>query len=307
MIFVCAQPGTIFYAWQVEVMLDSFIKNGISQKDIHVVCSKGDDYYDGWGKMPEKYPEARFDFYQDTRKYKSDVFSIRPNLLKQHWEKNPQLKNESIFYTDCDIILTKKIDWTIFDRDDVWYGSDCIDYISADPMVARGDDILDRICSIVDMDKNIVNNNRENTIGAHYILKNIDSSFWERVEIDTIKLFRDVPAINEEKRKENDSYSDVPIYGDMWALLWNGWKEGFKTECHQDLSFCWAPRAIQEYARHSIFHNAGIQNAMKEEYFYKYNYIDKLPYRDNLAIKEDTASYLYWQEIKKTGENTVLF
>jgi len=307
MIFICAQPATIFYAWQVEVMLDSFIRNGIPQKNIHVICSKGGDYYEGWGKMLPKYQDATFSFYTDTRENSSDVFSIRPNLLKQHWQKNPHLKDESVFYTDCDIVLTKEINWTQFEHDDVWYGSDCIDYISADPILARGEDLLDKICSIVDMDKDVVKDNRKNTIGAHYILKNIDSNFWEKVEIDTIKLFNEVPDINEAKKKEDDSYSEVPIYGDMWSLLWNGWKNGFKTQCHPDLSFCWAPRGILEYERHSIFHNAGIQNNMQEEYFYKYNYISKLPYYEDLGIKENTASYEYWKEIKKTGENTVLF
>jgi hypothetical protein len=46
---------------------------------------------------------------------------------------------------------------------------------------------------------------------------------------------------------------------------------------------------------------------MQEEYFYKYNYISKLPYYDDIKIKENTASYKYWEEIKKTGKNTVLF
>ena len=123
MIFVCAQPATIFYAWQVEVMLDSFIRNGIPQKNIHVICSKSENYYEGWGKMVEKYPDTTFSFYADTRENSSDVFSIRPNLLKQHWQKNTHLKEESIFYTDCDIILSKEVNWDQFVRDAVWYGS----------------------------------------------------------------------------------------------------------------------------------------------------------------------------------------
>jgi len=307
MIFICAQPATLFYAWNVEVMLDSLLRNEIDPNNIHIVCSVGDDFYAGWEKLKEKYSNVSFFFYEDTRNGHNDVFSIRPNLLKQHWEEHPHLKNESIFYTDCDIILTKKIDWNQFIEDDVWYGSDCGDYVSADPIIDRGEDLLERICSIANIDKEIIKSNRSNTIGAHYILKNIDSNFWESVELDTINLFNGVSAINSEKEKESESYSKIPIYGDMWAILWNGWKLGRRTECHRDFSFCWAPRGKVSFDSHNIFHNAGIQYDMRNEYFYKYNYINKLPYFDNLEIRTDTASYEYWQEVKRTGENTVLF
>lgn len=305
---MCAQPATLFYAWQVEVMLDSFIRNGIYQGNIHIVCAKGNDYYSGWDKLVVKYSDVKFFFYEDSRTLKGYVSSIRPNILKQHFSANQYLEGETIFYHDCDIILTKSIDWNQFTNDDFWYGSNCCDYLGYGSIIKRGDDIFNKMCEIISIDPEIIKSNENNSIGAQYILKGIDSGFWESVEMDSERLHTEITDLNRKKKALDSSYEELVIYcSDMWSLLWNGWKIGKKTICHESLSFCWAPRGAHEYERHSIFHNAGIQNSMQEKYFYKYNYLSILPYNDDIRIDEDTASYLYWKEIKRTGENTVLF
>jgi len=310
MIFICAQPATIFYAWQVEVMLDSFIRNGVSQEDVHIVCAKGPEYtyYPGWEKLATKYSNASFFFYDDTRKDPGYASSIRPNILKQHFKKNPYLKNETIFYHDCDIVLTKSIDWDKFMGDDSWYGSNCCDYLGYNHILEKGGDILNKMCEVSNIDPNVVKINQENSIGAQYVLKGIDNIFWKNVEVDSNLMHSEISQMNRKKIEDDPLYNPLVIYcADMWALLWNGWKIGKKTICHSDLSFCWAPRNKVDFEIHSIFHNAGIQHDMQEEYFYKYNYLNRLPYFDELSIRENTSSYEYWKEIKKTGENTVLF
>ena len=50
-----------------------------------------------------------FEFYKDTRNDYSYISSIRPHLLKKHWEKHPWLVWQDIFYHDCDIALTKPL------------------------------------------------------------------------------------------------------------------------------------------------------------------------------------------------------
>jgi hypothetical protein len=305
---MCAQPATLLYAWQVEVMLDSFIRNNVPQNSIHIICSKNDEYYAGWDKLVIKYSDVNFFFYEDTRKEKNYVSSIRPNILKQHFLKNPYLANESIFYHDCDIILTKPINWDSFTKDDFWYGSDCCDYLGYKHIVNKGGDVLIKMCKILNISPELVRLNQNNSIGAQYVLKGIDTFFWENIENDSERLYVDITKLNKNKEEENPSYEKIVIYcADMWALLWNGWKMGRKTLCSKDLSFSWAPRGKDNFDEHSIFHNAGIQHEMQNDYFYKYNYINKLPYSDNPGIKTNTASYEYWKEIKKTGETTVLY
>jgi hypothetical protein len=54
----------------------------------------------------------------------------------------------------------------------------------------------------------------------------------------------------------------------------------------------------------SIMHNAGVTGS--GELFYKANYMNKLPYGEQLEIKENTASRKYWDIIVKIGKNSCL-
>ena len=108
--FICAQPTSLFYAWQVEVLVNNFIDMGINPNNIDIVSWKINGVIPvEWVKLTQKYP-VNFHFYNDTRETKHYISSIRPNILKQHFEAHPELENEAIFYHDCDIVFTKPID-----------------------------------------------------------------------------------------------------------------------------------------------------------------------------------------------------
>ena len=83
--FICAQPATDYYVWQVDVMLNNFITMGINLNWVDVVCNIQNNIPDKWIKLAEHYP-ARFFFYKDTRETKHYISSIRPNILKQHFK-----------------------------------------------------------------------------------------------------------------------------------------------------------------------------------------------------------------------------
>jgi hypothetical protein len=304
--YICAQPATNYYAWQVEVMINNFIKNGINPNKIDIVCSKNGNTPEQWSKLANSYP-ARFFFYDDTRKSKNYISSIRPNILKQHFLKHTYLSEETIFYHDCDMIFTKSVNFNKFEQDDdIFYGSDTRWYIGHDYIISKGEDILDKMCEIVNIDKKLVKENELNSIGAQYIMKNIGYEFWEKVENDSEKLFKEITDLNNIKKIENPKYHELQIWcADMWAVLWNIWKLDIKTVCHDDLLFAWGNSSVNEWDRLNIFHNAGVTNSTSG-FFYKSDYINKIPYNDNLNIKKDTASYKYWQEIKSTAKITVL-
>jgi hypothetical protein len=306
--YICVQPASQYYAWQVEIMLDSFMRNGVNLSNVHILCSKVNGIiHESFYKLEKKYKRVHFFFYDDTRKNKQYISSIRPNILKQHFEANKQLSRRAIFYFDCDIILTKPINWEEFLNDDKWYGSDCYSYISYDYIKSKGDDIINKMCELINIDLDIVKQNDKNSIGAQYILKGVDSKFWENVENDSELLFTEITKINNQKTKENPNYHELQIWcADMWALLWNGWKLGKETLTHTDLEFSWATSTKEEFERYSIFHNAGVQHNMQNELFYKWNYIKKLPYNDNLNIKEETASFEYWKILKFNGTKSAL-
>ena len=306
--FVCAQPAIPYYTWQVEVMLNNFEQMGVNLNNIDVVCWKGNGViHEDWQKLANNYA-ARFFFYDDTRQTKNYISSIRPNILKQHWENHPYLKDETIFYHDCDIIFTKPIsEWITEDmiNDYKWYGSDCRWYIGHDYILSKGQDVLDLMCDIVGIDSKVVSDNEMNAIGAQYIMKDLTYYFWDRVERESELLFRDVNRLNDQKKIKDSTHHELQIWcADMWAVLWNGFKMGKIVECHPNLEFSWATSSEEDYLRMKIFHNAGVTT--ESGLFRKANYMNKTPYEEVLDIKENTSSWHYYELIKKVSKNSVL-
>jgi|688.fasta_scaffold257243_2 hypothetical protein len=307
--FVSAQPAIPYYTWQVEVMLNNFMEMGINLNNVDIVCWKKDGVIpEAWSKLANNYA-ARFFFYDDTRITKDYISSIRPNILKQHWLANPELRYETIFYHDCDIIFTKPIkDWITEDmiNDDKWYGSDTRWYIGHDYILSKGNDVLTLMCDIVGIGKDVIKKNEKNSIGAQYIMKNLTYYYWDRVEKESELLFKDVNVLNNKKKAKDPTHHELQIWcADMWAVLWNGWKMGYETICNPNMDFSWATSAEEDYLKMNIFHNAGITGSDSGK-FYKAHYMDKLPYNENLQITPNTASWYYWNEIQKTAKKSVL-
>jgi hypothetical protein len=332
--FISAQPCTEYYLWQVESLIQNFMAMGVNPNQIDIVCYKENGVLpDTWSKLANHYP-ARFLFYNDTRKSRHYVSSIRPNILKQHWERFPELKDEVIFYHDCDIIFTKRpISWITEEMmtDDKWYGSDTRSYISHDYIISKGEQVLDKMCEIVEIDKEVVRLNELNCIGAQYLMKCIDYQFWDDVERDCERLFKEITDLQPQFEKiwidkmvsenlgylkdgklyqngqdsEEWRYHELQIWtADMWAVLWNGWKRGYETIVHGNFKFSWATSSEDDFYNTNIFHNAGATN--NKELFYKCDYMKILPYNLSLTIKDQTASKKYYQWIQEVGRKSAL-
>ena len=300
--YVCAQPASLYYAWQVEVMLNNFQSMGVNLNYVDIVCWKQNGIIpEEWIKLATGYP-ARFFFYDDTRETKHYISSIRPNILKQHWEKYPELVNDAIFYHDCDIVFSKQpTEWItdVMINDNIWYGSDTRWYIGHDYIKSKGDDILDAMCEIVDISKNIIEQNELNAIGAQYLMKGIDYEYWNKVERDSEILYKNISELNAIKKQNDTSYHELQIWcADMWAVLWGGWRLGYQTICHPNFDFSWGTSDLHDYNRMNIMHNAGVVNSTSG-LFYKAEYMNQLPYGKDLKINEGTASWYYYQAIKK--------
>lgn len=307
--FVCAQPAIKYYAWQVEVMLNNFSSCGVNLNQIDIVSRVDNNQVpDEWQKLASNYA-ARFFFYNDTRQTKHYISSIRPNILTQHWRAHPELSNDVIFYHDCDIVFTKPIDQWLTEeliQNDIWYGSNTRWYIAHSYIVSKGHDVLDKMCEIVGIKPELVETNELNTIGAQCLLKNINDEFWVNVERDSEQLFHQISKLNNEKKIANPSYHELQIWcADMWALLWNAWKNGRETQCHTNFDFSWGTSSIEEYNKCNIFHNAGVTSS-SGRHFYKAAYMNTYPYNLDLNIDPNTASGQYYNIIQTTGTKSVL-
>ena len=307
--YICAQPAITYYIWQVEVMLNNFMQMGINLNNIDIVCwQQNDELPEEWSKLSNNY-EARFFFYRDTRETHHYISSIRPNILKQHWKAHPYLKDDAVFYHDCDIVFTKNIKEWITDEmisDDKWYGSDTRWYISHSYIKSKGDDVIQKMCELMELPETLIEGNELNAIGAQYLMKGVDYDYWNRVESDSEILFKEITEQCNEKVKKDPTHHPLQIWcADMWAVLWGGWRLGYETVCHPNFDFSWATSGIDDYYKMNIMHNAGVINSTSGM-FYKADYINKLPYNENIIIDKNYASYYYWKEICRTSKKSVL-
>jgi len=295
-------------------MINNFIKHGINPNniDILVAWNPNDDTskpetIEMWNKLATHYNTVRFFFYEDTReKPIRYISSIRPNIIKQHFRKHPELQYEAIFYHDCDIIFTKKPDFTKFLDDDIWYLSDTNSYINYDYIVSKGQDVYDKMCEIVNMPKMIPKLLNDHSGGAQYILKNVDWTYWDKVERDCEKLFYEITQLNTQKKVADPNHHELQIWcADMWAVLWNAWIKGHETMVVKELDFCWGTDSTNRWEEATIYHNAGVTCSCGGK-FYKANYRDSLPYNLSLRTKDDNCSHLYYQEIKEVETKTCL-
>lgn len=302
--FICAQPAIDYYAWQVEVMIDNFIRNGVNPKDIQIVCaSYTGKPLDKWHALENKFKDVEFFFYPDYRPIHHYIPSVRPYILHKHWLANPELNDETVFYHDCDIVFTKPFDFSSLLEGDTCYISNTISYIGAKYIRSKGEHYLDIMSKIVGIDKEKVIAEEANSGGAQYLIKNVDAKFWDRVYKHSERLFSVITAqINMDKPDHA-----IQIWcADMWAVLWNLWKLDRDVKVIEALDFSWATSPADVWDKHFIYHNAGAVPGRKD-LFYKGSYQGKPPYDITLeSFDPKWCSYKYVQEILKTKEVTCL-
>jgi hypothetical protein len=309
--YICVQPAIDYYTWQVEVVIHNFIKNGVNPNHMDIVCSYKGTVPEVWRTLQKTYNNVRFFFYEDTRKDPKYISSIRPHILKKHFEAHPELKDDAILYHDSDIVLTQQADFSHLLDDDVWYLSDTNSYINASYIKSKKFGIYERMCEIVGIAEDIPEKYNEHSGGAQYLMKNIDDAFWEKVEKDSEALYEffldHLKAFPQGCLK---GYHPIQKWtADMWAVLWNAWYFGHDTKVIKELDFCWPGNNVEQWDRLKIFHNAGVTEKTRDEdrFFFKGDYIKKLPYDITPEdYNPEKCTYKYVQEILETAQKTCL-
>lgn len=314
MILLSAQPDTNYFLWQLEVQLKNFASFGIRKDSIHILfgydpCT---DINPNCLQFIEEHIDlACFFVYPDTRISKHYISSIRPNIIKQHFNQFPDLSAECIFYNDSDIVFTNKL--PDFDRmcsGDTWYLSDARGYLNSAYINSFGDNILDDMCQVMQIDKEMVLKNDHHAGGAQYLMKNLSFSFWDDVERDSEKLFEHLIrnknrySLEFEKKtgRPHSEYKEIQAWcSDMWALLWNGFRS-YDIKIDQELNFCWPKYDITEWDKNMIFHNAGISHFERDLHFYKSDYKEVDPYSSFLGfVSSATCGYKYIKMVEDVG------
>ena len=303
--YISAQPLSVYWSWQVDTMINSFIKAKVDPNKIDIVfCdhsgtkNENKDDIEEYFYLKNKYQKVNFYLYPDTRVIKTYISSIRPHILAKHFYRFPDLYKGAFLYHDCDIVLTKPLDVERYLYNKSCYLSDTISYIGYNYIMTKGEDVLDLMCQTANIDKEIVKKNEDFSGGCQYLLKDIDYKFWQIVEEDCRNLYINICKLNQEKIKKNKDHKPLQIWcADMWAVLWGLWKINKKTYVIDELDFTWANHNIENFYKFAIYHNAGVVKVDNKQ-FHKGLYRVKKPPKD-LDINPDLACYEYYRYVKQ--------
>lgn len=315
MIYLSCQPAIPRFTWEVEVYITNFLQMGVSPEQIHVVgglVPSWDEIPLEWRKLREHFQGVNFFFYDDTRDGTNNYQpSIQAHLLEKHWLENPYLENESVFFHDADFIFTKPFDFTPFLQDDIWYFSDTVSYIGYDYISSKGDLIIDTMCSIADIDKELVKENQLNSGGAQKLIKKVPHWYWKESFDLQLRWWREIPPISKkidnEKKENDEDYLQLQHWTmSMWAELWMGWIMGRETRVVKEFDFHFAIDNIDNWDNRYFFHNAGVTDA-NQGMFFKGIFNDKLPYGYEIPnMRDNVTGYKYYQLVQEVGKNSCL-
>jgi len=293
MIFICVQPASKYYAWQVDTMLYSFRKQRLFlEHQAHIICANNPEEEE-FKKLIYKYPEAQFFFYEDTRKDPEYISSIRFHLLEKHWKMYSYLEDARFFYHDCDIVLNRipKIP-----NDRKIYVSDTKSYIGLDYIKSKGVEYVKLMSDIVEIDQSKLQEYDQGAGGCQYVFSNVDWYFWNECYKNSEKLFKEVTKLNDKKVYWNREFHPLQIWtSDMWAILWNFWKREKRTYISKELDFSWATDAVERWDFTNICHNAGVSKN-DTDLFFKGKYINEKPPK-GLKINNKKVSHRYYQTV----------
>lgn len=281
-----------YYLWQCLVQINNFMKYGYD-KDLVYIISTSNPSPVLISLMNCKKIKAKFYLYKDERQNSIYPSSLRPHILEKFFRDHPEFENENIFYTDPDVVFTKKIDFTEMENDQFWHLSDTRSYIDSNYIKSKSIELFNEMCDIVNVTTKQVEDIDSSAGGAQYLLKGINAEFWRKTYYDGEKLYR--------LMKKNESTGIQCWTADMWSVLWNGLYFGYKIKINKELDFCWAVDNIKRWHETNIFHNAGIPGD-SNTHFSKITY-QVSPFNKDIKVRDDNCTYMYYQEVKETEKN----
>jgi len=297
--FIIALPDHDYFLWQMLVQINNLKKMDYDKDTIYVIGKTSIQKSKRLTNIIRKNKtQCSFYVYNDDRTEYTYSSSTRPNILKKLFRDRPDLEKEAIFYLDPDVIFKKKIRLSDLEKNDTWYLSDTRSYIDSKYIKSKSEELFVRMCEVVGIDPKIVEENDPNAGGAQYIMKNVTAEFWEKVERDSVELYKLMTTTQQEYCPE------FPIQAwtaDMWAVLWNAWLAGHETKIIKRLDFMWATDSITKWDKTSIYHNAGAVGD-SDELFVKTKY-QKSPFNQEIKCSDKFCSYKYLEEVKETEKN----
>lgn len=286
-LFVSAQPDVLYFHWQIKIYVHNFLQKGIDPNNIHVLFSLKDDKTqpsDGAIKLLKF--GINIHFFVDERDKKNYIPSIKPYLVSKWLEKNSEY-GKLFFLHDADIIFRDLPNFEKMTTDDKIYLSDTIGYLGYDYLKnccknyekeyenCSNEQLIDEMCEVVGIKKDIIISNQKNSGGGQYLIKNTDHKIWSKIYRNSNELYSKMIKFH---RKFPISNGQIQFWtAEMWSLLWNLFlfeKEVVVTDL---LDFSWATDKIDIYEKKPILHMAGVTEDIKRDKFYKGDFINTSP------------------------------
>ena len=276
------QPAIRRFEWELEVAVNRLHKLGI--ENIVLLFSRNDSriplYFKSLG--------CEVHVYNDLRKSKLYIPSIKPYLWVQYLEEDPSRQKDSYFYMDSDVILRDipKVE----PNPSIWYGSNCESYLGPSYIDSKGDDLLEKMCNIVGVSPSLIRT-KNPVAGAQWVFRCPTIDYWKKVYEDSSALYTMLWNVESDYVKQHPT-GYVPIQkwtAEMWAQLWNVFYFCREPQVHPELDFCWPTDDISRYEETKILHNAGVTDGNKG-LFFKGQYITRNPYYDDLSFVDKTKA-----------------
>lgn len=290
---ILCQPATKRFEWELEVCLTRLKQLGVT--DIVLLFLKQEDRVPSFFK--DEY-EVDVHVYEDKRRDKGYIPSIKPYLWMRYLQENPGREEETYFYIDSDVLIREMPESE--PTEDTWIASACPTYLSVDYIDSKGYDLLERMCDVIGVDQSLIREKNPYG-GAQWLIKHPTHAYWKKVYEDSIKLYNFLNTV-EAEYKQRHSPDYVPIQkwtAEMWSQLWNVYLFGKDVELPEEMDFSWPTDNRQRYHETKIFHNAGVMD--DKELFFKGKYVAHSPFTDDLSyVNKNKASYEYVKAIRKT-------
>lgn len=304
MIFLSAQPDDYYFLWQLQLQLYNFSRMGINSDKIHVLIGfdkdKGLAHY--FRDFITQNNDALFYMYPDTRTDSKYPSSLRPHIIAKHYKAQGYLENESIFYHDSDIIFNKLPDFNRLLRDEVWYASNTNYYTDSNYIKnTAGEDVFNRMCDIIGLEREKVECNDLNSGGAQYLLKKASYFFWEKLEIDCEKIYDLLTKHNlAETLHHSSGKRKIQAWcADMWCIWWQAIALGKSVAVDAELDFSWAHTRLENTIENNIIHYTGNVPIENHVLFRKNNYFNCSPFYDDFTLIDvNSSSYNVIKEIE---------
>jgi hypothetical protein len=284
--YICAQPENLYYRWQVDTMINSFLQNGVQESDIIILSNTESQEFN---VLKEKYPSVNFHrYYSPVHSYQP---AIKPYLMYLYFKDHQE--DEQYFYCDCDVILTKPLP----EFEQGVFMSDTVSYIGYEYIKSKGQDVVDIICETIGLPESILIENQSNSGGCQFVFNTMPADVWRQAFKYSYYLYTNLGEYNGQNGHLYENTYPIQVWtAEMWGTLYAMWYYGYYGTVDSRLDFAWSTDSSSRLNETSILHNAGVSD--QPNLFKKSIYINELPPCD-LIIDSTKCSNYYYIKVKE--------